>query len=309
MENVQIGEKSIDISKIPDAPRYFFPVSYIFTGKYETCSAFEKVDFETGFHVQEFYELCIISRGEGYHIIEDTAVKAVRGDVFIVPPGRKHAFIGGKGFNIYYIHLTPDFLETNTPKLKNLPTFFSLFEIEPLMRVNGAVYRHLFLEEKVLSQALSILDTVSKMHQHDEATKLIMESYIIIVLTILCDEYAKMQTIIGKNANNDKLFMDSISYILENFNKKITIEDLAQLAGMSRSAYLKKFAYTVGTPPRHFIMHRRITVAKNLLSRTDKPITKIAEDCGFYDAAHFGKCFIAEVGTSPSEYRKSSNKS
>ena len=82
-------EKLIDISKIPDAPRYFFTVDYVFPGKYDTCAAFEKTDFETGFHIQDFYELCLISKGEGYHIIEDTVVKAIKGDVFIVPPGRK----------------------------------------------------------------------------------------------------------------------------------------------------------------------------------------------------------------------------
>ena len=298
--------KEIDVSKIPDAPRYFFSVEYIFVGIYNTCAAFEKTDFDTGFHVQEFYELCVISKGEGYHIIEDSVVKATRGDVFIVPPGRKHAFVGGEGFNLYFIHLSPKFLEENTPRLKTLPAFFALFEIEPLMRINGAKYRHLYLEESVLSETLKILDTVSKSWQDDEASHLIQESYIIIALTILCREYAQMQTTVGKNAHTDRLFMESISTILERYKEKLTIEQLSQIAGLSRTAYIKKFSELMGMPPRHFIMEHRIKVAKDMLAKTNTPIVKIAEECGFYDAAHFSKCFVASVGMTPSQFREAS---
>lgn len=305
MKNQNNDDIVIDISKIPDAPRYFFPVKYVFPGKYDTCAAFEKVDFETGFHIQEFYELCIISKGQGYHIIEDTVVKAIRGDVFIVPPGRKHAFVGGKGFNVYYIHLSPMFLEHNTPRLKTLPAFFALFEIEPLMRVNGAKYRHLYLEENVLEETLGVLDIVSQRWQGNQVNQVIQEAYIVIALTILCREYAKLQTIVGKNANEDKLFMDSVSYVLENYSEKITIEVLASKANMSRTTYINKFSEVFGIPPRQFIMQQRVKAAKELLSRTDKPIVRIADECGFYDAAHLNKCFTAAEHVSPTEYRKS----
>ena len=222
------NEKSIDISKIPNAPRYFFSVKYIFPTEHYTCAAFEKPDFETGFHIQEFYELCIISKGSGYHIIEDTVVKAIRGDVFIVPPGRKHAFIGGKGFNVYYIHLSPEFLEYYSPRLRLLPAFFALFEIEPLLRANGTKYRHLYLEDDILSEILSILDKASKWNDWGTADYLMHESYVLIALTMLCCEYEKMQTLVGKNAHTDKLFMESVSIILERYNEKITIEKLAE---------------------------------------------------------------------------------
>lgn len=304
MDVNKMTEKDIDITKIPDAPRPYFPVGYIFTTKYSTCAAFEKPDFETGYHVQEFFEICLISKGCGFHIIEDSVVKATRGDVFIVPPGRKHAFIGGKGFNVYYIHLSPSFLEKNAPRLKTLPAFLSLFEVEPLMRINGAKYRHLYLEEKVLGETLSILDGVSDMWQYDEATCLIKESYIIIALTILCREYAKLQTIVGKNAHNDRLFMETISTILDNYKQKLTIEELAETAGLSRSAYIRRFSETMGMPPRRFILRHRIKMAIKLLEDTTSPIVSIAEQTGFYDTAHFTKCFTAAVGISPTEFRR-----
>lgn len=308
MSTNKIKDTDIDISKIPDAPRYFFPVEYVFPGKFDTCAAFEKTDFETGYHIQDFYELCLISKGEGFHIIEDSVVKATRGDVFIVPPGRKHAFIGGKGFNVYYIHLSPTFLEENTPRLKILPSFFALFEIEPLMRINGTKYRHLYLDEEALTKTLDILDTVSKRWQGDESSHIIQEAYITIALTFLCEEYTKMQTTVGKNAHSDRLFMESISTILEHYNQKLTIEDLAQIAGLSRTAYIKKFSEHMGTSPRHFIMAHRIKMAQSMLTKTNTPIVKIAEECGFYDTAHFSKCFQSALGVTPTKYRETGGK-
>lgn len=307
MKRINADEKTIDISKIPDAPRYFFPVKYIFHDKYHTCSAYEKPDFETGFHMQEFYEICIISKGSGYHIIEDSVIKASIGDVFIVPPGRKHAFIGGKGFNVYYIHLSPVFLEQYSPRLRSLPTFSALFEVEPLMRVNGTKYRHLYLEEKVLADVIDILENLSKWRYGGFPDHIIHESYVLIALTILCQEYAKLQTTVGKNAHEDRLFMESVSAIIERFNENLTIENLAKIAKMSRTTYLKRFVETVGMPPRQFIAIQRIKMAKNLLRNTDKPLVKIAEETGFYDTSHFSKCFIASEGISPTEFRRSQN--
>lgn len=304
MKHTDTDEKTIDITKIPDAPRYFFPVKYIFREKYHTCSAYEKPDFETGFHMQEFYEICIISKGSGYHIIEDSIIKASLGDVFIVPPGRKHAFIGGTGFNVYYIHLSPEFLEHYSPRLKALPTFSALFEVEPLMRVNGTKYRHLYLKDDVLTDVLGILENLSKWRYGDFSDYIIHESYVLIVLTIFCQEYAKLQTIVGKNAHQDRHFMKSISVIIERFNENLTIEKLAQIAKLSRTTYIKRFIDVIGLPPRQFIMLQRIKMAKNLLRNTDKTLVKIAEDTGFYDTSHFSKCFIASEGISPTEYRK-----
>ena len=298
----------IDLSKVPDSPRYLYTVEYIFNNPYATVATFEKQDTETGYHVQEFYEICIISKGNGYHFIEDTCVKASFGDVFIVPPGRKHAFIGGKGFNVYYIHLSPKFLNAYTPKMKAMPSFLALFEIEPIMRANGAKYRHLYLDSNAMKEVTDILSTASSKHQYTPDTMLIGESYIVIALTILCREYEKLQSKVGKNANNDKLFVDSITMILEKYNTKLTIDSLARIAGLSRTAYIEKFRETMGTSPRHFIMTERIKAAKWLLASTDNPIARVAEEVGYYDTSHFSKCFTAAEGISPTEYRRTNQK-
>ena len=297
-------EEIIDIEAIPRAPRYIYTVEYIFHNQFETASAFVKRNDETGFHIQEFYEICVISKGEGYHVIEDTVVKAKKGDVFIVPPWRRHAIRGGRTVDVHYMHLSPKFFEQYLDKMTELPSFLSLFRIEPMMRVSGDTYRHLYLEDSVLNEVTTIIESLEGVWQHDHASKLILEGYMIVLLTIFFREYEKLQTKAGKNASNDKLFMDSISYVINNYNKRITIDELAHSAGLSRTAYIKRFRDTTGKSLKQFMTHLRITAAKKLLA-LDQPISRIAEECGFYDAAHFIKTFIAATGMSPTEYKKS----
>ena len=292
----------VDINAIPRSPRYIYTVDFIFPNEYQSAAAFVKRNDETGFHIQEFYEICVISRGEGYHVIEETVVRAKKGDVFIVPPGNRHAIRGGGTLDVHYIHLSPKFFEQYLDRMTELPAFLSLFEIEPLMRAMGKAYRHLYLDEPVLKKVTSIIESLEGMWQYDPASKLMVEGYIIVLLTIFCREYEKLQTIVGKNANNDKFFMDSISYIIKHYNEKLTIDALAQSAGLSRTAYITRFRDTMGKSPKQFITQRRITAAKKLLA-TDCSISKIAEETGFYDASHFMKTFTATTGMSPAEYR------
>lgn len=296
-------DNKIDINAIPKSPRYIYTVEYIFPNPYQSASAFIKTNDRTHFHIQEFYEICVISRGKGHHAIENTIVEAKRGDVFIIPPGRRHAILGGDGFDVHYIHLHPEFIRTYSPRMRLLPAFLSLFEIEPMMRVNGNTYRHLYLDDDVLAEVIKLIENLVGRWQYDMASKLIFESNMLVILTIFCREYEKMQNKVGINASIDKPFMDSISYIIEHHGRKITIDELAKMSTLSRTSYIKRFREVTGKSPNEFITSTRITEAKNMLIGSGKSISKIAEECGFYDASHFTKAFVASVGESPSEYR------
>lgn len=64
-----------------------------------------------------------------------------------------------------------------------------------------------------------------------------------------------------------------------------------------------KYEYNVS--PIDYLMKRRITEAKALLTSTDFSLTQIAEQIGFGSLPYFSKCFRKVEGTSPNEYRKS----
>ena len=98
----------------------------------------------------------------------------------------------------------------------------------------------------------------------------------------------------------------SIVYLNEHYNENITVEQLAKIAHYSVAQFRKLFRNTTHLSPSDYIMQVRINAAKTLLKTTDRRISDIATEVGFFDHSHFIRTFRNRVGSTPFEYRKSS---
>lgn len=95
-----------------------------------------------------------------------------------------------------------------------------------------------------------------------------------------------------------------LKYIRENFDKDITLEDMAAVAGFSNKYFCKFFKDMTGTTPVNYLLTYRIERAARRLLGTDLSVTQIAYDCGFNDLSYFIKTFKAFKKVSPKDYRK-----
>ena len=71
----------------------------------------------------------------------------------------------------------------------------------------------------------------------------------------------------------------------------------------SESQFNRVFRSIMGNSPRSYVLRHRLETAKDLLARTDLPLSQIATRTGFYDASDFGKRFREQEGTTPRKYR------
>ncbi len=92
------------------------------------------------------------------------------------------------------------------------------------------------------------------------------------------------------------------TYIEENYQNKITIEDLAKLSGYSTAHFSRIFNKVYGTSPIQYLNHIRITHAKNLIKAKQHTMTHIAQKCGFSNVYYFSTYFKKITGVSPKEY-------
>jgi AraC-like DNA-binding protein len=83
-----------------------------------------------------------------------------------------------------------------------------------------------------------------------------------------------------------------------------TVEQLANKAGLSRSAFFTHFTRTVGLSPMEYLLAWRMTVAKDLLRRDDVALTEIAERVGYGSASTFSTAFSRYVGQPPGRYAR-----
>ncbi|QDT28479.1 AraC family transcriptional regulator [Gimesia panareensis] len=95
-----------------------------------------------------------------------------------------------------------------------------------------------------------------------------------------------------------------IAYVLEHYQERIQISDLADLIFLSVSQLDRKFKKLYQITPQKYILRVRINAACQLLTRTEKRVSEIALESGFYDQSYFTKQFVNLMGLSPSEYRK-----
>ena len=94
-------------------------------------------------------------------------------------------------------------------------------------------------------------------------------------------------------------------YIEENYQKEITLTDVAQQIGMSESAFSHFFKKRTSRNFVHYLNEVRIGHATQLLLETTHSISEISYLCGFGNLSNFNRTFKRERNKTPSEYRKS----
>lgn len=82
-----------------------------------------------------------------------------------------------------------------------------------------------------------------------------------------------------------------------------TLNSLASVAGMSRARFATKFRDIIGVTPGNYLAQWRVGVAQSLLRR-GKSIQIVANEVGYGSASALSRVFIAQIGQSPSEWKK-----
>ncbi|MFT5468865.1 MAG: AraC-like DNA-binding protein [Verrucomicrobiales bacterium] len=114
------------------------------------------------------------------------------------------------------------------------------------------------------------------------------------------------QSYVGRNAVMTSHFQldAAVSWLRKHFREAISITDLAKRAGMSVRQFNRRFQEAFGVSPRTFLIKTRVQAACDELRRSDRQISEIALDLGFYDQSSFTGHFRKHMGVTPLQYRK-----
>ncbi|HEV2605586.1 MAG TPA: AraC family transcriptional regulator [Microvirga sp.] len=93
-------------------------------------------------------------------------------------------------------------------------------------------------------------------------------------------------------------------YLADQLTEDVSLEKLAGVAGLSTFHFARAFRQSMGLPPHAYLRRLRVERAKALLSSTDLSVGDIAASTGYDTPQAFARMFRAEVGTSPSAYRR-----
>ena len=94
-----------------------------------------------------------------------------------------------------------------------------------------------------------------------------------------------------------------VQYVNAHLGERLTLDDLAARAGMSRARFTRSFRDAMGESAHGYITRRRVETAQRLLRQTDRDLAWIAVETGFSSQSHFTRRFHALTGSTPGRFR------
>ncbi|MDO4513638.1 MAG: response regulator [Lachnospiraceae bacterium] len=127
------------------------------------------------------------------------------------------------------------------------------------------------------------------------------------LLERLLDEYRQRMHLSEMDMTSDYSAAEIVTavknHIHDHFHEAIDLGDIAATLGFSSSYLTKIFQAETQTTPSKYLREYRMNMARDMLQKTNLPVSLIGEKCGYPDSFHFSKVFHRSTGCSPTEFR------
>ena len=101
----------------------------------------------------------------------------------------------------------------------------------------------------------------------------------------------------------DFYIKEAVTFIEQNFQNDISVEDIARHCGLNRSYFGTLFRQSLGQTPQEFLIQYRMVKATELLKLTRLSVQDIASAVGYSNPLHFSRAFKKVYGKSPRVWR------
>ena len=125
------------------------------------------------------------------------------------------------------------------------------------------------------------------------------------IMTICAQYLTLSNSVTGAKPTPAELAM---RYIGENYTKHISIKNICDAVGYSKSTVLSAFKKEYHTTVNSYLTAMRLERAKKMLDQQQYTVCEISRECGFADQSYFSKVFSAKYNQTPTEYRKDEKK-
>ena len=236
-----------------------------------------------GANWHEELELQYIIEGEGYLLIDGERFDITAGDVV--------------GANQNCVHITGTDTEIRYTALLIKTDFISFASVD----YGNVLFETVIKSERMERLFSSVLAACGENARICKTAR--VEMALLALLIELREQHVKEET---SSENGNKRFAvvkKTIGYIRENYDKKLTLEVLAEQVFTDKFSLSRSFKSVTGQTVVEYINHYRCDRAKELI-REGSPINEAAIQCGFNNMSFFTKTFKKYTGVKPSEYKK-----
>lgn len=251
-------------------------------------------------HAHNVYHIVLYTEGESLFLLNNKIHPAKPGVLAVVSPGEMHCFPPCGPNPVKYTEVTFELI-CGEERL-TLP-FNELLSAYAGQQAPDVAYPQ-YLESVSFHQMESLLQTLHDTLANPNPLRDFSANVIVAqILSFLAHN-------LYSDAGSD--YYPAVSGLLrarteiENkFREDLSIEYLANIAGLSTGYFIRAFRGRFGLPPIRYQQQLRINLAKNLLVTTGLACGEIAQRVGIDDQYYFSRMFRRFVGQTPLEYRHS----
>ena len=253
---------------------YFYPMC---CGHYH-CDDHYKVQRK---NYDSFLLLYLVS-GEGYVLVNGQSTTIKAGSAFLLDCYQPHDYGTHSQWEILWVH------------------FDGVMARPFFQTISAAANCRIITPFDPQSIHRSIEKIYAMFHEKGVAHEALVNKYILSVLT----------DFLGTNSGNavkksNVISEELLTYITENIQQPLTLNQLAQRASLSPFYFSRLFKQETGYTPYEYITTARVNAAKFYLKSTNLSIKEITFLCGFTAQSRFCTTFKSKVGATPASYRKS----
>ncbi len=232
---------------------------------------------------REDWQLILITEGRGFFTVDGETVELPKNTAVLYSPHmrQEYRFFCADRPSFWWVHFSGELAGRLC---------------EGIHRADGE------LSFTAVDDVHSMLGVFGRMHEHMSLGEAVSERYL---CGLLCEMFGILESEKKRRERCTDEEMEAVrAYMQVRFKDRLTVDDCAKTAGMSKYHFIRRFtAYTKKTPIE-YLTELRIHVAKDLLCSEELSVGECAELVGYSDRFYFCRVFKKHTGLSPAQYRK-----
>ncbi|MBQ8501509.1 MAG: helix-turn-helix domain-containing protein [Bacteroides sp.] len=252
-------------------------------------------DEQIGVHEQTTWELSYVCVGSGVRVIGEQEEAFDSGEVIFIPPNIPHCWnfdpeVTDAEGRIANITLTfgDDFLER---------CMLAFPELEDTIACIRSARSAMKLRQEEAEEVIRILEAMRPMNDLQRLPQVLQ-------LFLVLGRSGKHR-VVGRYRKMDKgqKRLDEVrTYVVCNFRRNISLDDVARHVGMNRAAFCVFFKQATGKTFIAYLNEYRVKIACRLLRQGKLSISEVGYHAGFNSAPYFNRIFKRVRGVTPGEY-------